>query len=238
MKMGTIIRTKRQALGLTLQQVADVFGISRGAVSSWERGDTRPDPDKLGALARTLKTSVDYLLTGDALHDRPGKGETTSTLTTAIGDFSLQSAEGSDSEVGHIPYWDARGSCGGGFLNYEQQPKGTLTKEVSFFRRFKLKPENAIAVYADGDSMADFIVDGDIVIFDKSKNEPESGKIFLLDHPEGLRIKQLYRAFDGSWILQSRNQNKQLYPDEKIEASHADLLKIHGRFVYRQGGDC
>lgn len=71
MNMGSIIRAKRKALGFTLQEVGDVFGISRSAVASWERGDTRPDQDRLVALARKLKTSVQYLVTGEARYDLP-----------------------------------------------------------------------------------------------------------------------------------------------------------------------
>lgn len=149
---------------------------------------------------------------------------------------TLVSAEDTNEPVGEIPYWDARGSCGGGSMNWEEIPKGTLVKEASFFKRYDLKPGNAIAIYADGNSMADFIVDGDIVIFDRSKIEPKSGKIFLIDHPDGLRIKQLRRQIDGSWLLESRNPDKRQYPDEIIAGSQADLLKIVGEFVYRQGG--
>ncbi|WP_172811936.1 XRE family transcriptional regulator [Burkholderia sp. PAMC 28687] len=236
--MSSIIREKRKGLGLTLQQIGDVFGISRGAVASWERGDTRPDQSKLDALARTLKTSVDYLLTGEARFDEPRRPyRAVEHRNESKNSFTLESSENTERATGEIPYWEARGSCGGGFLNYEEQPKGTLVKEATFFRKYDLRPENAVAIYADGDSMADFIVDGDIVIFDTSKTTPESGKIFLLHHPDGLRIKQLNRSIDGSWILQSRNPNKQAYPDERIGLDQAELLKIQGRFVYRQGGE-
>lgn len=153
-----------------------------------------------------------------------------------VGDFSVLSADETDKESGQIEYWDARGSCGGGFLNYDQLPKGHLIKEKPFFQRFNLKPENAIAVYADGDSMADFIVDGDIVIFDRSKQSPVSGEIFLIEHPDGLRIKTLRRGIDGSWVLESRNPDKRRFPDERIPPDNAELLKIHGQFIYRQGG--
>ena len=121
-------------------------------------------------------------------------------------------------------------------MNWEEIPKGTLVKEASFFKRYDLKPGNAIAIYADGNSMADFIVDGDIVIFDRSKIEPRSGKIFLIDHPDGLRIKQLRRQIDGSWVLESRNPDKRQFPDEVIAPSHTEYLKIAAEFVYRQGG--
>lgn len=151
-------------------------------------------------------------------------------------DYTLVSAERTDLPTGAIEYWNVKGSCGGGFLNYEQMPKGHLIKEASFFNKYGLKPENAFAIYADGDSMAEFIVDGDIVIFDKSKTQPISGQIFAIEHPDGLRIKVLRRSIDGSWTLESKNPDKRGFPDEVIPASQADLLKIHGQFVYRQGG--
>lgn len=64
MSLGQRIRELRKARGLTLQQVADVFGITRASVSGWESDDTRPDQDKLPALARKLGTTVEHLLTG------------------------------------------------------------------------------------------------------------------------------------------------------------------------------
>lgn len=151
-------------------------------------------------------------------------------------DYTLVSADAATSETGLIEYWNVKGSCGGGFLNYEQMPKGHLIKEASFFNKYGLKPENAFAIYADGDSMAEFIVDGDIVIFDRSKTTPKSGEIFAIEHPDGLRIKVLRRSIDGTWTLESKNPDKRKFPDEVIPPGSHDLLKIHGQFVYRQGG--
>ena len=58
------IRALRLAKGLTLQQVGDVFGISRGSVSNWEAGHAQPDPRKIERLAQLFGTSVQYLLSG------------------------------------------------------------------------------------------------------------------------------------------------------------------------------
>ena len=55
-------------------------------------------------------------------------------------------------------------------------------------------------------------------------------------HPDGLRIKRLRRLIDGGWALESSNPDKHRYPNETIAPDHADLLKILGEFVYRQGG--
>ncbi|WP_131753785.1 helix-turn-helix domain-containing protein [Burkholderia vietnamiensis] len=62
--IGTRIRALRKAKGLTLQQVADTFGISRASVSEWESGRSKPDAAKLTNLAGLLDTSIEYLLTG------------------------------------------------------------------------------------------------------------------------------------------------------------------------------
>ena len=66
MALGDRIREKRKAKGLSGQQLGDVFGISRSSVSDWERGATRPDPDKLVRLAEALNTTVEYLLEDSA----------------------------------------------------------------------------------------------------------------------------------------------------------------------------
>lgn len=58
------LKNLRLAKGLTLQQVGDVFGISRASVSSWESGTNQPDPRKLEKLAILFSTSVHYLVTG------------------------------------------------------------------------------------------------------------------------------------------------------------------------------
>ncbi len=58
------IRALRLAKGLTLQQVGDVFGISRTSVSNWEAGHSQPDPRKIERLAKFFDTSVQFLLSG------------------------------------------------------------------------------------------------------------------------------------------------------------------------------
>ncbi|WP_186276559.1 LexA family protein [Burkholderia gladioli] len=62
--IGTRIRQLREARGLTLQDVANVFGITRASVSEWEHGRSKPDTAKLTKLADMFDTTVTYLLDG------------------------------------------------------------------------------------------------------------------------------------------------------------------------------
>lgn len=135
-----------------------------------------------------------------------------------------------------VAFLDALGSCGGGAISFDAEMRTPLLKESGWFRRYRVQPSDCLAVWADGDSMANFIVDGDIVIFNTSRRTPRSGQIFLIEHPDGLRIKRLRREIDGTWVLESDNSDKRRYPDERIGPEDAHLLSIRGEFLYRQGG--
>lgn len=63
------LKVARQMAGLTQQGVAEKLRITPQSVSGWERGETRPDQDKLSVLARLYDKSVDWLLQGGDLGD-------------------------------------------------------------------------------------------------------------------------------------------------------------------------
>lgn len=52
----------RKAHGLSQEQLADSLGISRQAVSKWERAEASPDTDNLICLAKLYNISLDSLL--------------------------------------------------------------------------------------------------------------------------------------------------------------------------------
>jgi transcriptional regulator with XRE-family HTH domain len=51
---GAEIRRARQAAGLRQLDVARKVGVTRSAVSRWERGLDEPSPDRLAALTALL----------------------------------------------------------------------------------------------------------------------------------------------------------------------------------------
>ena len=60
--IGTFIATKRKALGITQQKLAEQLNVSFQAVSKWENGTTVPDTLLLAQLAAVLQTSVDTIV--------------------------------------------------------------------------------------------------------------------------------------------------------------------------------
>lgn len=58
----------RKERGLSQEELADQLGISRQAVSKWERAEASPDTDNLICLAKLYNVSLDFLLqTEDSL---------------------------------------------------------------------------------------------------------------------------------------------------------------------------
>ena len=62
MKLNDVIRTRRQALGLTQDQLAQKLGVSAPAVNKWEKALNYPDITLLPVLARTLGVDLNTLL--------------------------------------------------------------------------------------------------------------------------------------------------------------------------------
>lgn len=60
---------RRKAAGLSQEALAAQLGVSRQAVSKWERSESSPDTDNLIALAALYDVSLDELLYGQAAND-------------------------------------------------------------------------------------------------------------------------------------------------------------------------
>lgn len=76
--IGSRIRAARKAAGLSQQQVAKHFGISRVSVTQWEGDITQPDIAKIEPLATLLNTTSTWLLKRDG-SDPKAKNPATAT---------------------------------------------------------------------------------------------------------------------------------------------------------------
>lgn len=67
--MAQRLVNRRKAAGLSQEALAAQLGVSRQAVSKWERSESSPDTDNLIALAALYGVSLDELLYGKAVDD-------------------------------------------------------------------------------------------------------------------------------------------------------------------------
>ena len=61
-KIGKFIKERRQEIGLTQKQLADMFGITAKAISKWECGQNAPDISLLNKLSSIEKDKFTKLL--------------------------------------------------------------------------------------------------------------------------------------------------------------------------------
>ena len=61
----------RKKYGYSQEELADKLGLSRQAVSKWERAEASPDTDNLICLAKLYGVSLDELLATDEDIDTP-----------------------------------------------------------------------------------------------------------------------------------------------------------------------
>ncbi len=55
----------RKTNGYSQEEIAEKLGVSRQAVSKWERGESSPDTDNLIALAKLYNVSIDEMINGN-----------------------------------------------------------------------------------------------------------------------------------------------------------------------------
>ena len=77
MTIGNRIRNLRKKLNYSQEYVAEQLGVSRQAVSKWEKDISCPDTNNLIQLATLLNTTVEYLASGkeDDLQNQENKIE-------------------------------------------------------------------------------------------------------------------------------------------------------------------
>jgi transcriptional regulator with XRE-family HTH domain len=99
--IGSRIRAARSARGLSQEQLAELIGKTKGAVSQWEQGTTTPRRELIDPLARHLGVTVSWLLGRlDADLEATARQRTqltgmalASKITTALSEHRLTQAQ-------------------------------------------------------------------------------------------------------------------------------------------------
>ena len=64
MTIADRIQSLRKSKGMSQEELADVVGVSRQAVSKWESEQTAPDLEKVVIMSDIFEVTTDYLLKG------------------------------------------------------------------------------------------------------------------------------------------------------------------------------
>ncbi len=220
MKFNEKLRSKRKELGMTQQEIADIFGIKSVNISDWENGKTMPEASRIPALAKKLKISISELL-GESAASQP------------------VSHQPSEDEFDLVPQLDLAAACGDGKFADHVVVKGGLAFKKTFMHQFGVTESTGRVIYAQGSSMEPTIGDGRVVLINLADTHPQDGRVFLICDQDGAMIlKRLVREYDPTfqqtvWKTRSDNPDKRSFPDKILPDD--PRVKIVGRAIWHDG---
>lgn len=161
--IGMAIKTRREQLELTQQQVADYVGVSKSAVSRWESGDVaNMGIDKLSKLSEVLSVSPLDIINETELTLRIVPNKNNTVPVPLLGSIAAGSPILAEQNIED-------------YFNLDKKIK------ADFCLRIK------------GDSMINVnILDGDIV-FIKKQEDLENGEIGAVLVEDSATLKRFYR---------------------------------------------
>lgn len=218
MNIGQKIKLLRERKGITLQEVGDLWGISRSSVSGWESGAAKPGIDKLPALARLLGVSIDELLnTSDLL---PGA-------------MRVVVAEDDSSEFYQIPMVKLKLQAG--IMGIQTEPDNSAGGSKSVPRAWAdgegFNPDRLVAIQVKGESMEPTLYEGDTIVVNLDDTKLMDQAIFAVNYEGEAVVKRLSRDA-GEWWLMSDNADQRKYHRKRCRAGECIIV---GRVVRREG---
>ena len=192
---------------LKLRQVdlMDATGATKGAVSKWVSGTNVPSTEFMPALAAILKTSENWLLTGNQTPEFRQVEPWDSN--TPLDDDEIE-----------IPFFkDFSFACGGGSIGEAiANETRKLRMSKATLRNLSITKENAVAATANGDSMSPTIKDGDTIHVDLGRKNIKDGKIFAICLGGLFYCKRLYNLPLGGVRIVSDNSTE--FPEIQLNA--------------------
>lgn len=224
--IGKRIKYARERLGISQTQLAKRADVSQGAISQLESGSA-VSSKYLPQIAQALGVPVEQLT--------ETAGGTFSHMAEYVkvgGDAPGTAPSAEEYEI--IPQYDVTGSCGNGAMIGDVDVKGGLVFRKGWLEGLGANTKALATIYAQGDSMAPTIEDGQVLLVDTTETVPRSSKIYLVCIDGQLYIKRLINMFDG-WFLRSDNTDKAIYPDIPISSEQLSRVDIQGRVIWKAG---
>lgn len=204
------IQQKLKEKNLKQADIARSTGKSTAAVTKWLRGENIPKAENLKAIAKLLKVSDEWLLTGKnltVLDSQDLQPLSEWDETTPIEEDEIE-----------IPFFQNFSfDCGSGSVGEALKAQSqALRISKATLRDLGIEKENAVATGASGNSMKPTIKDGDTIYLDLGRKTIKDGKIFAICHGGLFVAKRLYNLPMGGVRIVSDNTAE--YPEVLLTA--------------------
>ncbi|QJD98633.1 helix-turn-helix transcriptional regulator [Massilia forsythiae] len=215
MKFAQILRKRRKELGLTQQNIADIWGIKSVNVSDWERGKGMPEASKLPALAKRLEMSLSELM-GETARLEAG-------AQVALMQDDLEDGPEILATPRLIPVAGRVQAGPDGLLHIDdfplECPEGYMLWYTSCVEAYALRVR--------GESMSPRYLPGEYVGVDPCADVLPSDEVIVLFHEGQRMIKRLLWARDGQACFESVNKDYQNIICDLAEISAMHLVIGH-----------
>lgn len=218
------ILKRMKALDLQHKDLIAATGASKGTVTNWISGVNNPTGNRLLSLAKALGTTPEWLLTGQGSETNDNIQVIEPTIVTDdIKDRFIW-----------VDVVEASFSCGTGesIEFHFDAINGKIPFSPSFLKDKNVTEKTMKIIKAKGDSMADFIKDGDLVGINLAQTDIIDGEIYAVYLAGDGMIKQIFKEADGSLILHSLNEK---YRDKVVTEENGKNFKVIGRQFWRAG---
>jgi len=199
MEMKDIIKTRREKLKLTYEEIGKYVGVSKSTVKKWESGDiANMRRDKIQKLAEVLQVSPGYLM---------GWEENESNIAP----MSVEKKTVSISVLGSIPAGIAIEAVQD-IIGWEKIPKEWLRGNREYF-----------ALQVKGDSMYPEYLDGDIIIIRKQPCCDSGDDCAVIINDADATLKRV-RILEDGIELEAINP---MYGKKKFTYEEAESLPVN-----------
>lgn len=213
MDMNDRIQQRMTELGYKSVDVVNRIGLSKGTVSQWLNGHTKPRGKNLLSLSDILRCTPEWL--------QFGVGQDIST----------------EQRFSNIPVLNVELAAGPGMSVDLEQIQDRIPISSEWIFENHLSESSLAVVKISGDSMLPRLMNGDMLLIDTADKRPISGKVYAIATDDELRVKRLHKRTDGSWIISSDNKHDPAYQDEIVSYNNFERLRIIGRAVKVLMGD-
>lgn len=232
--LGVRLKQLRKENKVTQQQLADAIGVSKTSVIYWEKDENMPKHESLMALAKTLKTTPQWLLDGVAVPEKSNAD----IATMEVGVYK----DGDPVPDGYVAidyYDDVFVSAGNGYLNLEKPSNNKMLFPVDLIRECNVEPSTTKVIHVRGESMFPKLKDGQAISIDMSARTIYDGEIYAFQVGDDTKIKYLFNWNNegkGGFKAVSANSDKNQFPDEyyspdRIESEGVSIL---GQYWWKQ----